>query len=519
MTAIERTQGGIYSKFVIAIIGLAIVPGIFSTFSVDWPFDADSYRDIAIAHRILNGQPLTDPFYREHFAWYSPGIPVLIASVAAVTGWPMAIAWARTGALANCLGPIFLFWFVRKLIGERAALLCTVAFLFLPGRPPEWASGTYTPWLFAGATAQGLLFGALVLWLTTIERLSVSLACLTGAVVGLAFLAHVASGMIAAGSIALSIVATTRRQTFLAHGRLALAAGLISILLTSTFLLPLWFRYGLVVVNRLPGTWQYELATFSRAVLPSGRIGDIAVAILCLVGLVSVIRRHRTAFPYLLAWSGAVTLGMIYSRLAERTNQLPPIAPLYHFFFALWPVRWVLAAEGVKTSIQGVTRNLTNKWFLVLVVVAIAGVYPRYLGRRAFVDAPREAQSATKTDEARAARWLTLNSAPDSVILAGDEESLKIGGAAGRFVVAVSVHFSNIYCDYESRAKDRDTLLSAIRTHDWRNFSELAARYGVTHAILRTSDVEAANSTESILQPVLILQTLTVFRLGRSGAR
>ena len=216
----------------------------------------------------------------------SPLVPGVVALISTMTGAAIPVTFVQLGPWVNALAPIAFFVFVRRLVGLTPAVFATVAFLFLPGRPPVWASATYTPWLFPSVTAQAVLYATLAAWTGTPERTTpgrspIWRVSLTGLLLGATFWAHSGAAVFAAGVM------------FLTRPKGAFPVALVASAVVSPFLVPLF----LVPPHRAESGARDlapQPATLIAVLLPSFRLSDILHLVAALAGIVWI-RRHASA--------------------------------------------------------------------------------------------------------------------------------------------------------------------------------------------------------------------------------
>ena len=253
---------------------LAIALGPWATRDVDWPYDADGFRDVAIAQQARDGRWLRDPFYAHDAAW-QPARSGLVGLTSAALGIETP-AYCRLGAWLNALAPVAFWVFDGSACGGWPALFAAAAFMFLPGRPPAWASATYSPWLFPSVTAQIPFYAGLAL-IARIGRAPALRWCLlSGAVLAATFLAHAAAAMILGGTALAawcwrSFSASVRR---LAAGFSAARVGRHRWRAGRTVSAADRDPHGFHVLNRAPATWSDGSATFA-SLIDYGRAGSI----------------------------------------------------------------------------------------------------------------------------------------------------------------------------------------------------------------------------------------------------
>lgn len=492
----------------LALVAAAVVPGVWTTWGLHWPFDLDHFRDIAIAQTMQDGGWLADPFYAGERAWYNPLIPAIVAVTSTVTQMPVPDTLTRIGAWINAIPPLLFFLCARRLSEPLAALPALCAYLFLPHSPPVWGAATYTPWLFPSVAAHALFYGGLLVWLRALEPgPRVSQVVVAGVILGLTILAHMAPALVLAGIIVVTALLTPARLSSLpsSHvGKRLLGLATVAIpaaCVAAVFLLPIAWHYGFVVRNRAPGSWideRFSFGTLSQFLKPT----DLPTIVLVSLGTASLIQRMRArglapADAILIAWATVALACFVISSASQSSasSLLPTLVPAYHFYFLLRALACVLFGVGFIAIARALARwwsrrtphrAVTGEAIGVAVSLLLAAaLYPDYLKREAFRTARTRAIEIEADGDHRAAYdWIRTRTPPDAVILAMDEDALRIAGAAGRKVVCVHAFFSNPYVDRGPRAAARDRLFAAIAADDRDTFREVAQPFGVTHVIV-----------------------------------
>ena len=472
----------------------ALVPGFLSVRRVMGPYDVDGFRDVAIAQGVRDGLWASDALYRGEGAWYPPLVPAATALTARVLDLELPRAYVVTGLWLNAFIPFAFFACARRLIGPWPALAATCAFLFLPGRPPAWASATYSPWLFPSVAAQVPLYVGVWAWARTLDSLSIGQTVVVGILLGLTFLAHSAAAVVLGGVVVLTALVRTielrgeRRTLALAAASCAIAA-----LVVAPFLAPIGLRYGFAVLNREPTAWVYDNAAPSVLLAGLARPSSIVLVLVLVVGAVwgrtSLTRAGRVV---LVAWVGVSGACLAYGFLAERWTSLPTVVPAYHFLFMLRAAKWLIFGCGFIAAANAVSRRIPtvaagrvpHALHGVLVTLLALGIYPRYLGREAFTAAPRLAADALTPDVRATQTWIRGHSDRSAVFLCSDMDALQVVAPVGRYVVSVQRYFSNPYVRYEDRAGARDHMLGALLAGDRGAFDTTRAQFGVTHVLV-----------------------------------
>lgn len=515
------------SGLALALILAAMAPGVWALRDLQWPYDLDGFRDVAIVQRILDGAWSDDPVYRGEAGWYNPLIPGAVALVTAITGLPTPQASVVTGPWLNGVAAVAFFICLRRLVGAGPACAGLAAFLLLPGRPPAWAAATYSPWLFPSVTAQALMYFGIWSWSGALARPNPGRAIGSGLLLAATFWAHSAAALLFGGIVFATATVksawapgTGPRQRFgLAALTLVVAAAL-----AMPFLFPLWERYGLRIMNREPATWPYEPAHLGEILRGTIRRSALVHLIVAAVGVKwAVSRATPRAVAVLAAWGAVAAVMLGYSLAAEEHAGLPPLVPAYHFFFQLRALQWVLFGCGFMVMAAFVVgrrpagllpRASSQLLSLFLIALLAVLVYPRYLGREAFAAAPRWSREFAASEIPRLHRWLRERSPASSVFLSSDIDALQVVAPAGRSAVSVAPAFSNPYVDYQARAAARDTMLALLAAcADTAELRRLRDRFGVTHVLSRGDQADVIGRCDRLVRLKLSAGPAAIFEL------
>lgn len=149
--------------------------------------------------------------------------------------------------------------------------------------------------------------------------------------------------------------------------------------------------------------------------------------------------------------------------------------PAYHVYFLLRAWKWLAFDCGVvaatemavaRWNARGKRRIQKDTAQAVVVVLFVAALYPRYLGREAFREAPRISRQISLADERRLHDWIREHTHLDAVFLADDIDALTLVGPLGRAVVSVPPAFFNPYVGHRMRATARDRMINALENGD-----------------------------------------------------
>ena len=507
-----RAESSLTSLLLILMLALAFGLGVSTTGALYWPADSDLARDSSQAMTVYDGDLLGDPQYPGETIWYNPFTPALVALLAKVTGQPLPLIYTRAGAYLNLLAPILFYALVAVLLDRWTALAATFAFLFVQIAPPTTSVlyATYSPVLYAANLAQAWLYGALIVFVVAVRTGRRRWFGLTGALLGLTFLAHTAPAILLGLIIALqtAIVAVrdrARRRAALINFALIMALALI-------FSAPLTYslvaHYRLHVLNLTPGDSIHPpVALDNFETYWRGSTLEQPLFAVVVIGLLAIGARAKRPFSRRLlgCWLGG-TLGLLaYSYLRQALKrsgiEIPGFVPSHHFLFYLRAAESILFGAGVIAigglSAAGLARlfkTRSARWPVMrpplersLVIAALMGVgmwaFPAYLEREDFNNLPQESLLfGQNADLVNAYAWLRANTQPADVFLTSDRLATYVVGPAGRKIVAGDSFFANPYVDWKTRATDRDALFGQLMAGD-AAFSALVQEYHVTYVL------------------------------------
>jgi hypothetical protein len=513
----------------ILMCAVALWRGVLATGDLDWPFDADIFRDIGNAQAILDGHFWADPAYRGEWRWYNPLVPAVVAGIAKVTDLPIHLLYTRSGAYLNLLAPLSFYLLVASLFGRWTATASTLAFLFVTSENlVPWSTATYSPWLFAQVFVQALFYLTLAAYHRARTTARLRWFVVTGALLGATFLGHTAPALLLMGIIGLLTLgdlcgrptrdgawsAALRRHV----GGEIVAMGLPALVVSLPFLATIVGVYHLRVINTIPSHFIDDslFLNVARTFLRQEFVALSSAVALC--GLVNVAcRRARPARRgILLFWLGlcgaAVLYGYLWQFLQLRYAVEPPmVVPTFHFMFylkALQAVFFGYGLTGISTLVvRSITRLAPRSWLgetgilwqpvlqrfvlVGLLLVCFVRAYPTYSSRHEFTGAPETAREVEKNFVVPAAfAWIRARSQPTDVFLASDKQALFLVTAAGRQVVVMNEYFSNPYVDWRPHEIDRTAMYRYLAIGKHEEFGALARKYGVTFVLASRKQAE-----------------------------
>lgn len=503
------------------LTGLALREGVRATARLEWPYDADLYRDIAQAQTAADGGWLEDPFYVGERAWYNPLLAWTSALVAKVSALPAHVAHTRAGAYLGLVGPLAFFVLLKGLGGPWLALLGTFHLIFLAVHTPlleahPWAVPTYSPWVYASVFAQGFFYVAMLAYVRFTREPTRGNALKAGALGGLTFLAHAAPALILALVVAVD-QAGKLRSTRSNLRRLAGWAAPVAACVAGPFLWCVVWHYRLAIRNPTPLAWSWGPAGIGEGLAFFLVRQSSWSTLLAAVGLVASLRDGPEGARWPRRWL-AISFGLFaYGFLGQRLPGLAAyrleLMPHHHFWFYVkaaesalfgWGVLavaagvgqvWSLAARALGRPDVSIERLARSPALVASATLALLLPlsYPRFRDREYFRVGRRQAAAGTRPERSEAVRWIRAHTGREDVFLTSDEAGLQLVGVAGRKSVAVGPFFSNPYVDRERRASARRLMLTRLRSGQYEDFDAMARPFGITYVAVSRAHGPALN--------------------------
>jgi hypothetical protein len=215
----------------VAFEACTIAPRIIKT----RPLPFDTYRDVAYARSILNGQGvLRDPTIAGQPAWYSPLNPLFFAGLSQVTGVDVFKLYSYSPLFINSFTPLLFYALVYLLLGHWPAF---TAALLIPCLP--WLKTHFLTMGMPSIHAVPLVLIVCIAAVAFSRRgLDTRRGIALGLLMGIALLHHSLSGMIVYASVSLMLALQLLPKR--ADRRLLPTAWAIAlpILLAAPYLLP-----------------------------------------------------------------------------------------------------------------------------------------------------------------------------------------------------------------------------------------------------------------------------------------
>jgi hypothetical protein len=488
------------------------------THDLDWPCEADLFRDMGAAQSILDGQGGADPAFLLERWWYNPLVPALIGALSRALDMPLPRAYATLGAHLNLFAPLALYAMMVVLATRRAALAALLGFLFFaPRHRVSWLHATYSPWLWTCNFAQGLFYLSALFIVWTLRKRKVAGSIVAGIFVGLTLLAHTAPAAILA--VTLLVVAGGDFRHWRHGPKAAQRALLVGAIVGAVATIVAWPFLGDVLSHlrlgiRNAAPMQWRAAELDIQYLPElVRWHESLRGAVALVGLGDLILR-RTGYCHharrlVFGWAVAVGLGLAYGYLAQRVT-LPPFLPSWHFYFYLHALESVLFGFGI-VSLTRIAAGLTRDFpslvrfsprvrelgayalgAATLIGYAASG-YNGYRSRMDLVANRKDAIGFARGRTVPLYEWVLRHTEPNDVFLAEEEAAFFAVAAAGRKVVALQDLFSNPYVDIAGRAADGAAMFDRLKDGRWSEFLVYAKRYQVRYVALPTVERDSTD--------------------------
>jgi hypothetical protein len=269
----------------ILLLMLCLARGLWLNRGLVGPGYFDEFRDAGFVQGILDGNLFGDPTSENAWRWYPPLIHLLAAAATWASGVHALTFWINAGPWLNLAVPATFFLMARSLLGGPAAMLATAFLVLFNGAlMPASVTATYAPWTFTPFLSLPFFF--LGVWLVHARVGSGRLtdAALIGGAIGLAILAHPVPAVLLAAITTIAACAShgLRLATL---GWLAMAC-LTAIILSASFLFPLFISYRLHEINLAPSHFIQGLFTprpISLRLLASFLPGLLALPVIALL--------------------------------------------------------------------------------------------------------------------------------------------------------------------------------------------------------------------------------------------
>ena len=535
-----RSRGGRAFLCALVLLVAAFVAAFRTTRDLAWPQDHDLYRDMASAQSFLDEGFGQDPVYRGETVWYNPLTPLVVAAAQRLTGLPLPLVYARAGTFLNLLAPIAFFAAAALLFDAWIAALALAGFLFAVGGAfPSWGAATYSPWLYPVNFAQAFFY-LLILRLALLRDrpLTFGWAAATGALWGVAFLAHTAP-MLIFGFVLLFAVVVPRLRSGGWGGAAVrslavplLLFGLVAAGVVAIYAASIVGTYHLHIVNPIPNGFVADFLGYRK--IPLMLLRHLAPPVLVAwYGLYLLLRgrcdphARRILLPWLGLTAAAVLYGYAVTGALKVGIHLPMVVPAFHFLFYFKAAMCLLFALGAVDLGRRLAAWLARRaplsaerWAprlgLALALALALGNVPAYLGRYDYVEARSEALwRADQRERIAVYEWVRAHARHDDVFLASDDMGLFGVAPAGAKVVAVDPYLSSPYVDVEARRADRDAMFARLAAGDEAGFRRLARRWQVGYVVDESDGRGVASSLAgSALEPVLAAGHVRLYRVA-----
>ncbi|MBP8128421.1 MAG: hypothetical protein KA184_02490 [Candidatus Hydrogenedentes bacterium] len=534
LARICRAEAAYPACAMVLLCAWCVVLGVRATRQQEWPLYHDAYRDIGVAQSILDGRYPEDPILRGETLWYTPVTGALVALGSRITGLPPYLVDARLGAYLNALLPAAFFVMVWVLFDPWVALTALIFFVTrnASDNPTRFdiASISYSPWLWATYLGHVPFYASIALYVTGLRRGSLRWFVAAGAAWGLAFMTHATPAFVLGGAFliaaVLRVLPVLREYKKAARGlaqflTAAVIAFAVSLPYTGSILWNYQFRIRnpganryidfLIALDRVPETIAEAVSPYTLFVLAGFLAAFYAPRLKN--GTRAVLGGWLVTVAAFLLWGYA-------GQVAEAAWHVSwtYLLPLHHFFIQASALTPILAGLGVVAVSRRAARVLV--WLVrgraaplprlerlvrvTLPALVAAGVtaglfLPRYVLATRFESPVDFGWPASGVEDRTALfHWLTQECPPDAVVLCDENVALRFVMPAARKVVATWDLFMNPYVAYDERTGDRVRLFTAIESRDDAQFAALAAKYHVTHVLVRDSTMTDPGGTHAL---------------------
>lgn len=473
------------------LIALCAVHGARMTAGLVLPPDVDSFRDIGYAQGLLDGNLLGDPTHVGEWRFYPPLLAALRALLFRISGaTDLTAFWVQTGPWLNLLVPLAFFGMARRLASgsaAAAALATAVLVLWNAARDKFYSSGGYTPWPSGPILATAIFFGTVWLIRARVEAARWQDAALTGACIGLAFLAHVVPAVVltAIVTVAAFVAQGLRARTLL---WLAVVAA-VQLAVMSPYLLPVLLAYpggtihssyewvdslfepvlrsmAKVIVVNAPGVTSALLALLFRRAMPFETLSTAILATWIGTCGAFLLRHYGCAGASALGW--------------EQPRACHTFVVAVHHYHLYLQLAWACLVGFVGWGLAHLwCRHRDGTLSAPRTAVAVTlGVAVLVFGGRDFLHRGFDARSREAALEqpeyyfmdVGVYRWVLRNTRPDALFavqIEGDWRDWRSPAAfsvmaAGRGLVAAPEFFSHPYVDWRARETLRQSLIGAV---------------------------------------------------------
>lgn len=191
---------------------------------------------------------------------------VMLALFGKTTGISLMRLAVVLGPFINLLAPIAFYMLAAFLFGRAAGVAGLCLMLFgKEGGLPFWTCA-YCPWLLAPMYSAGLLFLCIYAYMKALESKGSGYFCLTGLLLGTAFMSHTAPAVIGGGTLLLLTLSEMLRLRRTPFGKKAVlrAALMFGLVLGIAFLVslpysgPILWKYQFHVLNPWPSLYASQ---------------------------------------------------------------------------------------------------------------------------------------------------------------------------------------------------------------------------------------------------------------------
>jgi len=499
----------------IIMLLLAFIQCYRTVHGLNWASEPDFDRDIAYIHSTLTGHYGQDPNMAGQYMWYNPMIFLSETFIVKLTGLPINLVVARSGAFLNLINPIIFFIVLVKLFDYKVALAGLLSFIFLiNGNLPCWGAATYSPWMVSDTAVQFLFYLSIFFCFKAFSEQKIIWFIILGAAIGITFLGHSAPVFIMI-LILVSIqgqkifVALKQKQypligTYFLQG---LATAVPFIICAFPFLYYVYGKYHLHFINRV--ILQCAPGVFARKeTLNLLKLNITFSLLISILGFIWFYLKFENKVLRKIIWNWLIiTLVMyVYESAVPTADKmlhinLPDTIPAFHYFFYFKALQSIFVGFGLiflfnlliawitKLAKKEITPKLSNNLFIAAILLYMLVYYPIYSNRWDFTDLRQEAiDKGNEKDKIGVYDFITKNVPSDNVLLCEHGLSLFPVMPTAVKMVSIETYFSNPYVSYDQRESDRVEMLKDLTTTAPDTSKKLFSAYKVGDVLLSNAD-------------------------------
>lgn len=453
----------------------------------------DTYRDIATAQNLLNGNSIfDDPAIKGEFIWYPPLNPAFFALISRITGVDLFKLYAFTPLTIMFFVPLFFFFFIQALFDKKTAFLSVFLIPVMP-----WLVTYFFTLTIPSLHAFALIIPYLTYFVNSHKKgFSIRNTLILGIWGGILFLHHTPSALIIYGSVFASlfidfIFLKNKHKTL--DLLFILAVPLVmwmpyvlpNLLKPKVNLAPLIYfddkvknpEFALYAPNAF--TWLFTLAAFISGFIINLKSIKEKKSLLLLYCIIAT-----SIIGQILAYSHA--LAQWQPRLFGFLKNLPILLPHeFQWFFQLFILPLIACGFIHIFQVHEIKKKVT---IVTTVIFALVYLLPPYLSFPYKITMEIEKGVMTKENEPEYTKWIAANTDPNAVFLTSNFflSYFYIQPYTARKIINQLEAHTSFNIDIFERRRDSDIML---RQADLNSFKLMAEIYDIDYVILEKGNI------------------------------